>query len=138
MVDTPSVTAVELGYHGNPVQTGDLSSEGQDPPFDQYDETALGEAEMAIKEAVSQFNSVWSDQILYTSEVEDEYNAVKLLARHRWAIILGEAQSESQAGANVTWNVPSELARSLGRTRYGQEFLELAENEPNVSVFRTR
>lgn len=137
MVDTPSVTAVELGYSGTPVETGDLSSEGQSPPFDQYDDGELGEAELAIKEAVSQFENIWSDQVLYTNEIEDEAGAVKLLARHRWALILGEAQSESQAGSNVTWNMPSELARSLGRTRYGQEFLEHAENEPNVGVFRT-
>lgn len=138
MVETPTVAAVEAGYHGNPVDTDDLTSTGEDPPFGQYDDAELGEAELGIKEAVSMYDNVWSDQILFTSEVKDGQNAVKLLARHKWAIILGEAQSESQAGSNVTWNVPTELARSLGRTRYGQEFLEYAQTEPNVSVFRTR
>ena len=130
MVTRPTVTEVENGYHGNPVQTGDLGSSGD---FDAPDE-----AEQAILEAVSMFDNIFSDNIQFSAEVRDQDNAVRLLARHRWALILGEANSEGQAGANVTWNLPTELSRSLGTTRYGMEFLEYGRDRPAVNVFRTR
>ena len=130
MVTRPTVTEVENGYHGNPVQTGDLGSSGD---FDAPDE-----AEQAILEAESMMDTVFRDKVLFTSEIKDEDIAARLLSRHKWALILGEANSEGQAGANVTWNLPSELSRSLGTTRYGMELLEYVADKPNIGVFRTR
>ena len=130
MVTRPTIDEVQNGYHGNPVETGDLASSGD---FDNPDE-----AEQAILEAESMMNSVFGDKVLFTSEIEDEDNAIRLLSRHKWALILGEANSEGQAGSNVTWNLPSELSRSLGTTRYGMELLEYMADRPNIGVVRGR
>lgn len=124
MVTTPTVDDVETVYDGNPVDQGDLDNT---------------EASELIDSAVSMFNNVFSDRILFTSEALDEDEAVKYLAAHKWAIALGdEIQSESQAGGNVSYNVPTSTARGLSRTKYGQEFLEYTRSEPNIGVFRTR
>lgn len=124
MVATPGVDAVETVYDGNPVDQGDLGNT---------------EASNLIDTAVSMFEGIFSDQILYTSEALDGGEAVKYLAAHKWALALGdEIQSESQAGGSVSYTVPTSTARGLSRTTYGQEFLEYLRSEPNISVMRTR
>lgn len=124
MVTTPTENDVTLGYQGDPVGDGDLSS---------------SDASDLIDEAVSMFENVFSDRVLFTSESLDENNAVRYLARHKWALALGDTvDSEAQANANVTYSVPSSTARSLSRTEYGQEFLEYLRDEPNIGVVRTR
>lgn len=124
MVETPTQAEVLAGYQGDPIATGDLSSD---------------DADTLIDEAQDMFDSLFGDKILYTGEVEDESNAVRLLARHKWAIALGDTvTSESQEGASANYNVPTSTERSLSRTVYGQEFLEYTRDTPNIGVFRTR
>lgn len=124
MVTTPTVDEVEAGYQGNPVAVGDLDS---------------SDADQLIQEAVDMYDDVFSDQILFQAEGRDSANAVRYLARHKWAVALGDTvQSEGQAGGNASYNVPTSTERSLGRTEYGQEFLEYFRDVPNVSVKRTR
>lgn len=131
MVTRPSIEEVLAGYQGDPIDSGDLDSSGD---FDSPDD-----AERLILEAVSMYDSVFSDQILYQSEGQDDDNAVRYLARHKWAIALGDTvESESQAGANASYSLPTSTARSLGRTEYGQELLEYFAETPNISTFRTR
>lgn len=124
MPTTPTVGEVEAGYDGEPVDNGELSS---------------SDASQLITEAENMFNSIFSDQILFTSEVQgDEDDALRLLARHKWALALGETTSESQTGGSQSKNIPSSTERSLKRTTYGMEFLEYVRgNEPNISLFST-
>jgi len=124
MVTTPSVGDVQTVYDGDPVDQGDLGNT---------------DASDLIDTAVSMFENVFSDKVLFTSEALDEDEAVKYLAAHKWAIALGdEIQSESQAGGSVSYNVPTSTARGLSRTKYGQEVLEYLRDTPNIGVFRTR
>lgn len=124
MVSKPTPAEVTAGYDGDPLEAGDLSDT---------------DADQLIDEAVTMFDARFSDRILFQSETVDEAVAVRHLARHKWAIALGDTvQSESQAGASATYSVPSATARSLSRTTYGAEFLEYLEETPNVGVFRTR
>ena len=124
MVTTPDVDAVEAGYNGEPVDQGELQT---------------GDAEQLIDEAVRMFQSIFSDEILFTDEVQgDQDDAVVLLARHKWALALGETTSESQTGGSQSFNIPASQERSLKRTTYGLEFLEYARGgEPNISLFST-
>jgi len=125
MVATPTRAEVATVYDGNPTSagTGDLS----DP-----------DADALITAAVDMYNNVFSDNILFQGETLDGDQAVKYLAAHKWAIALGdEIQSEGQAGANATYNIPTSTERALSRTKYGQEFLEYVRGEPNISVFST-
>jgi len=124
MVSTPTNDEVQTVYDGTPVDQGDLGTT---------------EASDLIDTAVSMFENVFSDKILFTSEALDEDEAVKYLAAHKWAIALGdEIQSESQAGGNVSYTVPTSTARGLSRTKYGQEVLEYLRDTPNIGVVRTR
>ena len=126
MVTKPSFDEVEAGYQGTPVSA-------DNPDLDPQD------ADQLIDEAVSMYNNVFSDQILFTAEGLDEDNAVRYLARHKWAIALGDTvASESQGGGSVSYVVSSATARSLSKTHYGQELLEYLRSEPNIGVFRTR
>lgn len=129
MVTRPSIGEVETVYNGHPVDDGELDSSGD---FDSPDD-----AERLIESAVSMLENLYQDQLLFTSEIADEDEAVKYLSAHKWALALGQTQSESQAGANVTYNVPQQVARSLKRTEYGLEFLEYVHTERNVSIFKT-
>lgn len=122
MVATPTENDVATVYDGDPVANDELSST---------------EASDLIDSAVSMFENIFTDQILFLGEVADEDEAVKYLAAHKWALALGQTQSESQAGANVTYNVPQPVERSLRRTKYGLEFLEYTYSERNVAVFKT-
>lgn len=55
-------------------------------------------------------------------EVEgNEKDFKTFIAAHLWALREGEAQSESQAGGTITYNVVSgQLEDSLSETRYGR------------------
>jgi len=130
MVTRPTVNEVQNGYHGNPVETGDLGSSGD---FDNPDE-----AEQAILEAESRFSAIFTDNVLFTPEIKDEDNALRVLCRHHWAVILGEAESEGQAGSNVTWSLPNGEQLELAPTRYAKEFKSYGIDTPSVNVFRTR
>jgi len=124
VVTTPSESEVLVGYEGNPVDTGDITS---------------ADLSTLIDEAVSMFDNLFSDNVLFDNEVEDANTAVRYLARHKLAIALGDTvQSEAQSGGNVSYNVPSSAGRSLSRTTYGQEFLEYTRDTPNISVHKTR
>ena len=122
MVSTPATDAVEAVYQGTPVTNGELTST---------------QASDLIDSAVSMLNNLFSDSVMLTTEVRDPDQAVKYLAAHKWALALGEVQSESQAGGNVTYNVPPGAPRSLKRTTYGQEFLEYLVDEANIGFFST-
>jgi len=114
---------VLAGYHGDPLDTNDISQ-------DDFDK--------AVDEAVSMAENVFGDRVLFTSELDDENNAVKLLCRHKLALALGDTiDSEGQAGSNVTY-VGTGNGRSLMRTEYGMEFLEYTRDQPNVAAFKTR
>ncbi len=123
MVATPTVDEVEAGYKGQPVENGELSN---------------ADASALTDEAVSMFDAVFADQILFQSESRDAANAVKLLARHKWALRLGQTVSEAQSGGSASYNIPASTERSLQNTTYGLEFLEYLGDVPNISVFRTR
>jgi len=130
MVTRPTVDEVERGYHGNPVDTGDLASSG--------DFNAPDEAEQAILEAVSMFDAVLSDRVLLQNETADADMAIRLLCRHKWSLILGGAQSEGQGGANVTWTLPDGSEVQMAPSRYAKELQAyMAGQTPNVGVFRT-
>lgn len=129
MVTRPSVQEVEAVYNGQPVDNGELDSSS--------DFTNPDDAERLILAAESMHDNLFSDSILFLGEVADEDEAVKYLAAHKWALALGQTQSEGQAGANVTYNVPQQTERSLRRTSYGLEYLEYLRSERNVSVFKT-
>lgn len=124
MVTEPTVAEVQAGFNGSPVEDGELGT---------------GDAKQLIDEAVTMFNSVFSDEILFTSEVQgDQDQAVRILARHKWALALGETTSESQSGGSESYNIPQSTERSLRRTTYGLEFLEyLRGGEPNIGIFST-
>lgn len=136
MVTTPTINEVERGYNGNPVQESSLTSDSNtSPPFS----NPSTEAEQMIVEAVDMFEAVFTDQLLFTAESLNPDTAIRYLARHKWAITLGDTvQSEGQAGTTVNYNVPTSTERSLKRTEYGQEFLEYLRDEPNISVYRGR
>lgn len=124
MVSRPSDTEVLAGYQGDPLNTGDISQ-------DDFDDV--------VDEAVTMFDTVFSDNILFSGEVKDDSKAVRYLARHKLAIALGDTvQSESQSGGNATYSVPTSTERSLSRTEYGQEFLEYLRDTPNIAAFKTR
>lgn len=125
MVSTPTRAEVAVVYNGDPTTngSGDLSD---------------SDADDLITAAVDMHDNIFSDNILFASEVLNGDQAVKYLAAHKWAIALGdEIQSEGQAGGNVTRVVPTTTERALSRTKYGQEYLEYVRGEPNISVFST-
>lgn len=126
MVATPTRAEVAVVYDGDPTSTGtgDLSD---------------SDADDLITAAVEMYEQVYSDQLLFLPEGSNADQAVKWLAAHKWAIALGDTvDSESQGGANATYTSPTSTERSLGRTKYGQEFLEYFRDRPNIGVFRTR
>lgn len=125
MVSTPTRAEVATVYDGDPTDsgTGDLSN---------------NDADALIDAAVSMHDNIYSRNVLFTATALDEDEAVKYLAAHKWAITFGdEVSSESQAGANATYHVSTATARSLSRTKYGSEYLEYLQSEPNIGVFRT-
>ena len=122
MVATPTTDEVEAVYQGDPVMNGELTST---------------QASDLIDSAVTMLDNLFSKSVMLTTEVKDETEAVKYLAAHKWALALGQAQSESQGGGNITYNVPPGAPRSLKRTTYGQEFLEYCVDERNVGFFST-
>lgn len=123
MVATPTRDEVEAGYKGQPVANGEISND---------------DADALIDEAVSMFDAVFADRVLFQSESRDAANAVKVLARHKWDLRLGVTVSESQSGASVNYNIPNSMERSLRNTPNGLEFLEYLEDVPNIAVFRTK
>jgi hypothetical protein len=124
MATTPTRDIVENGYDGKPVTNGELSDT---------------EADQLITEAEKLFDSVFSDQVLFTAEVQgNQDHALRVLSRHKWALALGETTSESQSGGSQSHNIPQSTERSLRRTTYGLEFLEYVRGgEPNISIFST-
>ena len=124
MVTTPTYDEVTAVYEGgDPVATGDLTQD---------------QADQAIDEAVSMFEGLFEDLVLFESQTVDEDVAVRLLARHKLDLALGNTvESEGQAGNTVTY-VSKQNQRSLERTTPGQEFLEYLTETPNIGVVRSR
>ena len=123
MVSTPSRDDVTTRYQGDPVGQGELTNT---------------QADALISDAVDMVDNLFSDKMVFTSELKDEDKAVIYLACHKWALALNDTvQSESQGGGSVTYNVPPAVERSLRRTTYGLEFLEYLAGEPNIGFAST-
>ena len=73
--------------------------------------------------------------------VGDRDDALKWLTAHLWELSIGgEAQSEGQTGATVSYNtVTGEWESSLSQTRYGRTFRDVhLRDEQSIGIVMTR
>jgi hypothetical protein len=94
------------------------------------------DADTLVSQANRLADDVFSGQLRTLSEIEgNEKDFKTLLAAHLWTLREGEAQSESQTGGSITYNITTgDLKDGLSETRFGRMAQAYLRDSASVSV----
>lgn len=94
------------------------------------------EADALVSIANRLADDVFSGRVRTLSEREGNDKDFKtFLAAHIWALREGEAQSESQAGGSISYNVVAgQIQANLSETRYGRMAETYLRDQSSIGV----